>query len=303
MANSFAEYPVVYKKKMDEVFKASAVTSILEASEDAISFKGTEEQEFKIQKLALQGLGTYSRTNGYTDGNITETWETHTFGQDRSRKFGLDAMDSLEAFVKIAKVGAQFTREHVAPEIDAYRFHKICSLCSVDATADLTVDNVIAAIDTGIETLDDAEVPQEGRVMFVSNEVYRLMKQSGEFYQTRVTHDNMVTKINRKISMLDDIPVIRVPKARFYSAFTFYDGVTDGQEAGGFVVADGATQLNFIIAPINILLGIIKYIDPKIVDKRFNTDSDKWIYALRVYHELFILENKLSGVYIHKKSS
>ena len=51
MANTMS-YPVVYKKKMDEVFKASAVTSILEASEDAISFKGTEEQEFKIQKLA-----------------------------------------------------------------------------------------------------------------------------------------------------------------------------------------------------------------------------------------------------------
>ena len=284
MANSMS-YPVVYKKKMDEVFKASAVTSILESSPDAISFKGTEEQEFKIQKLALQGLGTYSRSTGYTDGDITETWETHTFGQDRSRKFGLDAMDEKEAFVKIAKVGAQFTREHVAPEIDAYRFHKICSLCSVDATADLTVDTVINAI------------------IFVSNEVNRLMKQSGEFYQTRVTHDNMNSKINRKISMLDDMPVIRVPKARFYSSFTFYDGVTGGQEAGGFVVGGAAKQLNFIIAPINILLGIIKYIDPKIVDKKFNTDADKWIYALRVYHELFILENKLGGVYIHKKSS
>lgn len=302
MANSMS-YPVVYKKKMDEVFKASAVTAILEASPDAVSFKGTEEQEFKIQKLALQGLGTYSRTNGYTDGDITETWETHSFGQDRSRKFGLDAMDEKEAFVKIAKVGAQFTREHVAPEIDAYRFHKICSLCSVDATADLTVDTVVNAIDTGVETLDDAEVPQEGRVMFVSNEVYRLMKNSNEFYQTRVTHDNNVQKINRKISMLDDMPIIRVPKARFYSSFTFYDGTTEGQEAGGFVPGGSAKQLNFIIAPINILLGIIKYIDPKIVDKKFNTDADKWIYALRVYHELFILENKLSGVYISKKSS
>lgn len=302
MANSLS-YPVVYKKKMDEVFKASAVTSILEVSPDAVSFKGTEEQEFKIQKLALQGLGSYSRSSGYTEGDITETWETHTFGQDRSRKFGLDALDEKEAFIKIAKVGAQFTREHVAPEIDAYRFGKICSLCSVDATANLTVDNVINSIDTAIETLDDAEVPQEGRVLFISNEINRLMKQSGEFYQTRVTHDNNNSKINRKISMLDDMPLIRVPKARFYTAFDFNDGETAGQEDGGFSVASGATQINFIMAPINILLGIIKYTDPKIVDKKFNTDADKWIYALRIYHELFILENKQPGVYIHKKSS
>lgn len=306
MGNSFS-YPNVYKKKLDDVFKAAAVTSILEANPDAISFAGTEEQEFKVQKIALQGLGTYSKTNGYTDGDIVETWGTYTFGQDRSRKFSIDAVDEIEAFVKIAKIGAQFTREYVAPEIDAYRFHKICDLCNVDATANLTVDNVVAAIDTGIQTLDDAEVPQEGRVMFISNEVSNLLKNSGEFFKMRVTHDNMVTKINRKISMLDDIPLIRVPKARFYSEFTFYDGVTnDGttdQRPGGFVPADGATQLNFIIAPINVLLGIIKYIDPKIVDKKYNTTADKWIYALRIYHELFILDNKLTGVYIHKKNS
>jgi hypothetical protein len=302
MANSI-DYPVIYKKKMDLIFKASAVTGILEASPDAIDFKNTLEKEVKIQKMTLQGLGTYSRTDGYTGGDITEEWETHTFSEDRSRRFGLDAMDSKEAYIKIAKVGAQFTREHVAPEIDAYRFGKICSLCSVDQTADLTVDNVIAAIDTAIETLDDAEVPQEGRVMFVSNEVSRLMKNSGDFFNTRITHDNMNAKINRKISHLDDIPLIRVPKARFYSAFDFYDGETAGQEAGGFTPSSGATQLNFIIAPIKILLGIIKYIDPKIVDKKYNTDADKWIYALRVYHDLFILENKLPGVYIHKKAT
>lgn len=139
--------------------------------------------------------------------------------------------------------------------------------------------------------------------MFISNEMNRLIKTSGEFYQTRVTHDNANDRINRKVSMLDDMPIIRVPKARFYNEFTFYDGVTGGQEAGGFTPSGTAKQLNFIIAPISILLGIIKYIDPKIVDKKFNIDADKWVYALRVYHELFILENKLSGVYIHKKSS
>lgn len=301
MANTYS-YPTIYKKKMDEVFKASAVTSILEVSPDAVDFKGTEEQEFKIQKLALQGLGTYSRTNGYTEGDITETWETHTFGQDRSRRFGIDAVDEIEAYVKIARIGAQFTREHVSPEIDAYRFHKICSLCSVDATADLTVDNVVASIDTGIQTLDDAEVPENGRVLFISNEVNNLLKNSGEFFKTRLATD-MNTKLNRKITVLDDMPLIRVPKARFYSAFDFYDGATAGQEAGGFTPASGATQINFILAPINILLGIIKYIDPKIVDKKYNITADKWVYALRIYHELFILENKLSGVYIHKKSS
>jgi hypothetical protein len=302
MANSIA-YPIAYKNKLDEVFKASAVTAIMEASPDTYDFSNTLENEVKIQKMAMDGLGGYSRVTGYTGGDVDITWETHTFSKDRSRKFNLDAMDEREAYLSIAKVGVNFMREKVVPEIDAYRFSKIYSLCSVDATADLDTDTVAAAIDTGVQTLDDVEVPMEGRVLFISNEAYGYLKKSGEFFQTRVTHDNNNAKINRNISHLDDMPIIRVPKARFYTGYDFYDGVTGGQEAGGFTPASGAKQLNFMIAPLNILLGIIKHIDPKIVDKKFNTDADAWVYAMRIYHDLFILENKLTGVYIHRKSS
>jgi len=302
MANSIA-YAKAYKDKLDEVFKAGAKTSILEAADGTYKFNEENAQEVLLQKLSVNGLGTYSRSSGYVSGDATVTWETHTFGQDRGRKFTLDTMDSKEAKLQVARLMAEIMRTQIIPEIDAYRIHKICNLCSIDATADLTVDTVINAIDTGIETLDDAEVPEEGRVMFVSNEVYNLMKNSGEFFKTRVTHDNMVQKIQRKISMLDDIAIMRMPKARFYQEFTFYDGTTEGQTAGGFTPAAGAEQLNFMILHPQHILGIIRHMDPKLIDPRFNADSDGWIFAARLYHDLFIPENKRSSVYIHKRST
>jgi len=301
MANSVT-YAKAYTDKLDEIFKAEAKTAILEASEGMYKFNAENAQEILLQKLSVNGLGTYSRSTGYVAGDATVTWETHTFGQDRGRKFVLDTMDSKEAKLTVARLMSEIMRTQIIPEIDAYRIHQICNLCSIDANADLTVDTVVNAIDEGIEVLDDAEVPEEGRVMYVSNEVYNLMKNSGEFYQTRVTHDNTVAKINRKISMLDDIPIIRMPKARFYQEFTFYDGTTGGQTAGGFVPASGAEQLNFMILHPQHIIGVVRHMDPKLIDPKFNTDSDGWVFAARLYHDLFIPENKRDGVYIHKKA-
>ena len=302
MANSIA-YAKAYKNMLDGIFKAGAKTSILEAADSTYKFNAENAQEVLLQKLSVNGLGDYSRSNGYVSGDATVTWETHTFGQDRGRKFNLDTMDSKEAKLQIAKLMAEIMRTQIIPEIDAYRIHKICNLCGIDATADLTVDDVITAIDTGVQTLDDAEVPEEGRILFVSNEVYNLMKNSGDFFNTRVTHDNMVQKIQRKVSMLDDMAIMRMPKARFYQEFTFYDGTTEGETAGGFTPADGAEQLNFMILHPQHILGIIRHLDPKLIDPKFNADSDGWIFAARLYHDLFIPENKQGSVYIHKKSS
>lgn len=49
--------------------------------------------------------------------------------QDRGRKFTLDAMDTNETnfVVNAAGAMAQFQREYVIPEIDAYRISKLAS--------------------------------------------------------------------------------------------------------------------------------------------------------------------------------
>ena len=291
MANTIA-YAKAYKAKLDQVYKLGASTAILEAAEGSYKFNAENAKEILLQKLSIQGLGTYARDTGYLAGNADITWETHTFGQDRGRKFLLDTMDAKEAKLQVGRLMAENMRVNIIPEIDAYRFSKMYSLCSHDVAADLTVDNVIAAIDTAVETLDDAEVGQENRVLFISNGVNNLMKNSGEFFQTRIS-SNMSTKLNRKISMLDDIPLFKVPSARFNTAYTF-----NAAGAGGFTATGDA--INFILAPLTDIIAVIRHMSPKLIDPKFNSDADGWIFAHRMYHDLFIPENKLGGVYIHK---
>lgn len=292
MANAYS-FPVAYQNMLDRIYQEVAVTADLTAADSKYRFSGQDAKTVYLKKIALQGLGSYTRDTGYDSGDITISWEAHTMGQDRSKKFILDAMDAREAYLQIAEVAAEFMRTKVVPEMDAYRFHKIRSLCNVDTTGTLTADTVVAAIRTGKKTLDDAEVPKEGRILYVSNAVYQLMVDSGEFIKTlNVNNNNGV--ISTEILMFEGMEVRQVPQGRFYTIFDF---ATSG--AGGYSVNVSGKAINFMIVYKPEIIAVVKHMSPKIVTPELNQSADGWIFGFRLYHDLFIPENKLTGVYIH----
>lgn len=300
MPNSIA-YAKAYKNMLDRVYKETAATSILETNPELVDFNTKNANEVLIQKLTVQGLGDYSRANGYVGGTSTLTWETHTFNMDRGRKYPLDTMDENEAMLQIGKIMAEVQRVRISPEVDAYRFERLCTLHgSLDVSADLTNDTVIPAIDTAIDTLDNYEVPKGDRIMFCSNTVHSLLKQSADINQRIITGNSPVNGIlNRNITMFDEMPLIRVPSARFKNNFDYYDGSTQGQEDGGFVAANGAKALNFIILSKAATIAIIKHQAPKLILPQNNADADGYLFAYRMYHDLFVPDNKVNGIYIH----
>ena len=292
MAHTF-NYASAYVKKLDDVFKKSSVTSNLDAAPGSFKESDIDNKTIYISTLALQGLATYSRSTGYVAGNATVAWNAHTFSQERGRKFTIDTQDLRETYLQIARVGSEFERVHVAPEVDAYRIEAICTACGIDVNADLTYDTVIDSIDTAIQTLDDNEVPREGRILYVSNAIHKKMKDSGVFtYNREVVGANQ--SISREVEMYEGMEVKKVPAARFYSDFDF---AASGD--GGFSAASGGYFLNFMIVHQPSILGIKKHVDAKIVDKKYNTDGDFHVYGYRIYHDLFVPTNKVSGAYIH----
>lgn len=299
MANNIG-YARAYMEMLDGIYKANSTTAILETADNQYRWSTQSANSVYIRTHSADGMGTYSRSGGYVAGDNDIAWVAYTFAQDRGRKYNLDTMDAQEAKTTVMELMAEIQRVNIVPEIDAYRFSKICSLCSLDASVNLTVDTAINALDTGIQVLDDAESPIDSRVLFVSNEMYKLMKGSGEFFNIRIAQD-MNSKINRTIETFDGMPLIRVPSARFKSAFTFYDGTTGGQEAGGFVPNPGK-DLNFMIVPTSSVIAIMKHMSPKLIAPELNASADGWVFGYRVYHDLFIPDNKLTGVYIHSKA-
>ncbi len=86
MANSIAT-AANYSQVLDEIFQKEALTRIFDKPQILGEFTGVGE--VKIPKVSVQGLGSYSTANGFTNGDITFAYETKTLTQRRARSFAI----------------------------------------------------------------------------------------------------------------------------------------------------------------------------------------------------------------------
>ena len=81
MANTI-DYAKIYVPLMDEVYKESAKSGVLESSGDIVR-AGANVNEVSIPKIDMDGLADYDRNSGYTSGDVSLTWETVKFNYER----------------------------------------------------------------------------------------------------------------------------------------------------------------------------------------------------------------------------
>jgi hypothetical protein len=292
-----------YQTALDQVYKISSLTTALDAPASAVR-AGMQANEILIPKISLQGLGTYGRNTGFVDGDVTFAYQTHTFTQDRGRSFQIDRMDNMETIdTAFAGVLSEFVRNYVVPEVDAYRFATLAASAGTAATpAILSATTALEAIDTGKEVMMEAEVPKERIIIYVSPSVYTFLKQSDLITRYYITNVGRM-EVNREIETLDGNPVIVVPQSRFYTALTLYDGSTSGQEAGGYIKnASTGKDINFMLVDPGACLGITKTAEPRIFEPRVNQQRDAYKFDYRLYHDIFVPDNKTDGIYLHNKA-
>ena len=290
-------YASQYLTYFDEVYKRESVTRFLETNPNVYEFKGANQ--VLVNKLTVSGNYDYSKASGYSPGTVANEWDAYTLDMDRGVKIPLDAVDADEARVTAAKIMDTYLREKFFPELDLYRFTAIYADIYASAVTGTnivegtpTADSVVDDIDAGIELLDDAEVPKANRVIFISENSYRMLKNSGEFFKTRIATE-MSKTLNREIESLDGHFLIRVPSSRFNTAATFGSGsnTTTG------------TAINFMICHIPAIMAIIKRSVLRIFTPEQNLDSDGFLMTARNYHGCNVFENKVAGVYINKRAS
>ena len=290
MANSIA-LSKIYTNLLDEVYKNSALTAVLE-SDASLARAGANANEIVIPKLSMSGLADYKRNSGYVNGDVTLNWETVQFNYERGRMFQIDDMDNEETQnVAFGRLAGEFIRTKVVPELDAFRFAKYAAVTGAGtATGTLaTGADVIAALRTATSAMDEAEVPMEDRHLFITPTLLGLVE------------DMDTTKSKEVLSRFATIT--KVPQTRFYSAIKLNDGTSSGEEAGGYVKASGAVDLNFEIIHKPATLQFTKHAVPKIISPEQNQDADAWKYGYRNYGLCDTYENKAAGIYVHKKAS
>lgn len=292
MPNSI-EYAKRFLPVIDAIYKHAAVTEGMDAATRA-DFSGVNE--VKVLKVSTTGLGDYSREDGYPKGDVTAAWETLKLTEERGKELSVDRMDDEETLGMVfGTVTGSFMREHVIPELDAYRFAKYASTPNISTTtaALLTKETILAAIDEAVRQLDEDEVPAEGRRLYVNSDLKPILNSA---LNRQWGSDGTV---NTVLAGYNNMPIIYVPKSRFYTGITLNDGTSNW----GFTKGAEAANINFMIIYPGAILQVKKFALPKIFSPDVNQDKDAWKFQFRLYHDAFVYENKVKGLYLHKSTT
>ena len=280
---------------VDEIYKINSITSRMDSENvNDIKFDGTNV--VKIMKLTTVGLGNYSRSTGYPVGDVNLSFEPWTLTIDRGRELSVDRMDNEETLgTAFGKLASEFITTFVVPETDAYRFAKYASTPGIgEDTSAITAANVLEKIDEAKAALDDAGVPEEGRLLYLSYPVRRALEQS---VNRSLSNEQ---RFDRRVRELDGVPIIGVPQSRFYTGITLDPGATS--EAGGYAKATGASDINFMLIYPKAVVQANKFDNMKIFDPDSNQKKDAWLFQYRQYYDAFVYENKVSGIFVNKKA-
>ena len=283
-----------YLPLLDEIYKAESKTAILDTAQDRVRWSN-DTHSFYLFETDMVGLGDYSRNGGFVRGDVTASWRQYTPQYDRARQFLVDRLDNAESMgMAFGTLASEFMRTKVIPEVDAIRFRdysKNASNSMKTAENISTGSGAVAAIDLGVEKLDDAEVPYEGRILFVSPTMYKYLK-SGI---TRYTM-NGENGIDYNVEMYNDMRVITVPSGRFYTAITLAQpSAHDG--AGGYSTT-GST-INFMIIHPSAVMQVMKLANPRIFSPEVVQEADAWQYDFRQYHGAWVKHQKANGIYVN----
>jgi len=297
MAINTIEAAKIFQTALDQQVLEGATSGWMEENAGQVKYSGGNE--VKIPKISLSGLGDYDRDSGYTQGAVTFSYETKTMTMDRGRKFLLDKMDVDETnFVASATtVMGEFQRTKVIPEVDAYRYSRIYALAKdkYGKTYTPAASTILSTLSEDITAVQD-EAGSADLVIIMARPVYDMFCNNDKISKLINAGDFKQGELNLMIKMFNGIPIIPVPSARMKTAYTFNDGKTGGQEAGGFTPTAKATQINWIICPKSAPIAVSKTDNFKIFDPEVNQTADAWLVELRKFHDLWIKDNVLPSI-------
>lgn len=262
-----------YLPYVDEEFTQESKISLL-TNQD---FKFTGANSVKVYKVSTSNMNDYGRRykGGGQYGPVEElsaTTEEFILRNDRSFTFVIDALDEdeTEESLEAASALARQIREKVIPEVDTNCYKKMTQNAGIKPSPIiLTDENIYEEILKANCALDDALVPETGRVLTVTPSVYLLMKKCKDITMNTEIGNDM--RIKGVIGNIDGDIVIKIPSTRLPEDF-------------GFMLAHPCAT----VAPVK-LASYKTHTNPPGINGTLTEG--------RICYDAFVLENKAKAIY------
>lgn len=291
------DYAEQFARELQQKYARELTSYALTQSNPSVKF--INAQTIKLPRMTVSGYKDHNRSaTGFNTGTISNDWEPKKLSFDRDVELVIDPMDIDETnlVVETANIQNTFETEQAIPEKDSYRYSKLYSEAVayaakgavVDTTA-LTIDNVLSWFDEQMEAMDDNSVPTEGRIIYCTPAFATLLKNAKEIQRTIDVRSS--GGIDRRVTALDEVQIVKVPSARLKTQYDFTDGC---------VPAEGAKQINAILVHPSCVISRDKYSYIKLFTPGSDSrTADKYIYQNRYYTDTFLIENKACGIAIN----
>lgn len=314
-ANDLDARLVMLTNMLDEKTTLASITGNMRANPALVQATG-EAKTVKIATATTQGLGNYSEVNGHPLGTASLKWQTYELTHNRSRGFNLDDIDIMQdgGLVSAATLMSNFMTANVVPEIDATRLAGVAARvktlagATVDgsegyvAAAAPTKSNIFSAVKAGLDTILDRYHATSGVTIYVNAAYKNILEMSSEFSRSKDI-SAPASGLSAAVTSIEGNPVVWAPSAYMYSALYFNDGITTGQEAGGFEAASAALPLVFEMVAPDTAQGVVSYEKSKYIPSANRDGYDADFISYHIYHDLILTDTKAEGCYVYAVSA
>lgn len=204
-----------WNKAVDQVYTLNSLTKA--AFNLKYDFIGAKTAV--VYTMTSQALADYTRTGANRFGSPAELQDTtneYAITKDRSFSITVDKGNMIQQSIDktAGKVIKMQMTEQLFPEQDTYNLTVLAAAALAEsqvATAAITASNAYEKLLDGAVALDNAKVPRNGRIAFVSPSFYKFIKLDASFI--KASDLAMKTLINGQVGEVDGIKIVMVPSS------------------------------------------------------------------------------------------
>lgn len=285
-------YATSYQQALDQAYPYVLNFGALYATENNGRYRWTGSKTIEIPHLTTTGRVASSRdTIGTFSRNFDNSWEPKTLTNQRKWSTLVHPMDidQTNMTTTIANITQVFNDEQKFPEMDAYVASKIYAdwtdLDMSPSTTALTTANILGEFDALMLKMDNARVPANGRILYVTHEVKSMLKSAQDLQRTLDVKTSEAS-INRQVDRLDQVEIVPVPSTLMKSAYDF---------TTGWAPATTADQINMMLIHPNAVITPVSYTFSQLEEPAATTEG-KYVYFEESFEDVFVLDYKKDAI-------
>ena len=290
---SALNYATQYQQALVNQFPYVLNFGALYATPNNGRFRWVNAKTIEIPSLTTTGRVNADRdTIGVAARNYDNAWEPKTLSNQRKWSTLVHPMDidQTNQVASIQNITQTFNEFQKFPEMDAYLVSKLYSDwdavegTEADTTA-LTTANILDVFDSMMLKMNNARIPVNGRILYVTNEIKTMLK-NAQGLQRQFDVQNNNGNIDKRVNRLEDVQVIGVPAELMKTVYNF---------TTGWAPADNADQINmFLVHPL-VVITPVSYAFAQLEPPSALSEG-KYVYYEESFEDVFILNKRAQGL-------